>query len=66
MDSEGKQGRKELPVSQEHEMVQETIVKVSRPTSGNNIPKLGTEALTRLQEEGLQSSEAGASFCEMR
>ncbi|KAK5771078.1 hypothetical protein PVK06_047252 [Gossypium arboreum] len=48
MDFEGKQGREELPVSPEHEMVQETVVKVSLPTLGNNNLELGTEALTRL------------------
>ncbi|KAK5819485.1 hypothetical protein PVK06_024488 [Gossypium arboreum] len=54
MDFEGKQGREELPVSQKHEMVQETIVKVSPPTLGNNNPELGTEALTRSVGEVLE------------
>ncbi|KAK5839408.1 hypothetical protein PVK06_008191 [Gossypium arboreum] len=54
MDFKGKQGCEELPVSPEHEMVQETIVKVSPPTSGNNNPKLGTEALTWLVREVLE------------
>ncbi|KAK5825160.1 hypothetical protein PVK06_019965 [Gossypium arboreum] len=54
MDSEGKQGCEELPVSLEHEMVQETIVKVSLPTSGNNNPELGTKVLTRLVREVLE------------
>ncbi|KAK5835965.1 hypothetical protein PVK06_011692 [Gossypium arboreum] len=54
MDSEGKQGHEELPVSPEHEMVQETLVKVSPPTSGNNNPELGTEALTQLAREVLE------------
>ncbi|KAK5845774.1 hypothetical protein PVK06_001996 [Gossypium arboreum] len=54
MDFEGKQGRKELLVSSKHEMVQETVVKVSQLTSGNNNPELGTEALIRLVKEVLE------------
>ncbi|KAK5835799.1 hypothetical protein PVK06_011507 [Gossypium arboreum] len=54
MDSEGKQGREESPVSPEHEMVQEIVVKESLPTSGNNNPELGTEALTRMVREVLE------------
>ncbi|KAK5802971.1 hypothetical protein PVK06_030606 [Gossypium arboreum] len=54
MDSEVKQGHEELPVSPEHEMVQETVVKVNLPTSGNNNPELGTEALTQLVREVLE------------
>ncbi|KAH1098064.1 hypothetical protein J1N35_014985 [Gossypium stocksii] len=54
MDSEGKQGREELPVSLEHEIVQETEVKVSLLTSGSDNPDLGTEALTRLVREMLE------------
>ncbi|KAK5794102.1 hypothetical protein PVK06_035304 [Gossypium arboreum] len=54
MDFEGKEGREELPVSPEQEMVQETIVKVSPLSSGNNSPELGTEALIRLVREVLE------------
>ncbi|KAH1056854.1 hypothetical protein J1N35_034919, partial [Gossypium stocksii] len=54
MDSEGKQGHDELPVSPEHKIVQETEVKVSPPTSGSDNPELGTEALTRLVREMLE------------
>ncbi|KAK5842389.1 hypothetical protein PVK06_004739 [Gossypium arboreum] len=54
MDSEGKQGRKESAISPEHEMVQETIVKESLPTSSNNSSELGTKALTRLVREVLE------------
>ena len=54
MDFEGKQGREELPVSPEHEMFQETVVKVSPLTSGNKNLELGTEALIRLVKEVLE------------
>ncbi|KAH1056803.1 hypothetical protein J1N35_034868 [Gossypium stocksii] len=54
MDSNGKQGREELPVSLEHENVWETKVKVSPPTAGNDNPKLGTDALTRLVRKVLE------------
>ncbi|KAK5775712.1 hypothetical protein PVK06_043644 [Gossypium arboreum] len=54
MDTECKQGREKSSVSLEHEMVQETAVKVSLPTSGNNNLKLGTEALTQLVREVLE------------
>ncbi|KAK5776638.1 hypothetical protein PVK06_044598 [Gossypium arboreum] len=57
--AKGKQGLEESPVSPEHEMVQEIVVKVSLPTLGNNNPELGTEALTRLVREVLEEvSEA--------
>ena len=54
MDFEGKQGYEGLPVSLEHEMVQETVVKVSLLTSGNSNPELGTESLIRLVREMLE------------
>ncbi|KAH1082933.1 hypothetical protein J1N35_022694 [Gossypium stocksii] len=54
MDSESKQGHKELPVSSDHEVVQETEVKVSPPTSGGDNLELGTEALTQLVREVLE------------
>ncbi|KAK5785566.1 hypothetical protein PVK06_040162 [Gossypium arboreum] len=54
MDFGGKQGHEELPVSSEHEMVQETVVEVSLLTSGNNNPKLGTKALIWLVREVLE------------
>ncbi|KAK5785580.1 hypothetical protein PVK06_040179 [Gossypium arboreum] len=45
---------RELPVSPEHEMVQDTVVKVSPLTSSNNNPELGTEALIQLVREVLK------------
>ncbi|KAK5794419.1 hypothetical protein PVK06_035644 [Gossypium arboreum] len=54
MDYEGKQGREELLVSPEHEIVQEKEVKVGLPTLGSDNPELGTEALTQLVREVLE------------
>ncbi|KAH1107818.1 hypothetical protein J1N35_011586 [Gossypium stocksii] len=48
MDSEGKEGGKELPVSSDQKVVQETEVKVSLTTLGSDNLELGTEALTQL------------------
>ncbi|KAK5839505.1 hypothetical protein PVK06_008302 [Gossypium arboreum] len=54
MDSEGNQGRKGLPISPDHEIVQEKEVRVSSPTSGGDNPEHGTEALTQLVREVLE------------
>ncbi|KAK5794069.1 hypothetical protein PVK06_035262 [Gossypium arboreum] len=54
MDFKGKQGREELPVSPEHEMVLENVVKVSLLTSVNNNLELGKEALIELVTKVLE------------